>query len=149
LDDPADDIDFTTLHNILYFIYIGCVNIGPPNNPQDVDPHPEGYPNEVDPFSLFRHADKFLLPSLKEICFRNLQYASTVKNIAERLFHPECRHHKDLQNIYVEFLVEHYEEVKETEGWKAAFFDGIENSSPTTIAHRMGLMFDITKKLRK
>jgi len=54
LDDPADDIDFVTLHNILYFIYIGCVNLPLPGDESTKEPFPEGYPDEADPFCLLR-----------------------------------------------------------------------------------------------
>src|SRR5271154_6608178 len=88
--DPKDDIDFVTLHNILYFIYIGCVNLPFPQEEADSEPLPDGYPNEADPFRLFRAADRFLLPTLKERCFLHLKHGVTTKNVVERLFHPDC-----------------------------------------------------------
>ena len=79
LDEPADDIDFVTLHNILYFIYIGCVNLPLLEEDQIEEPFPEGYPDEADPFRLYKNADKFLLPALKERCSMTSSMALRLK----------------------------------------------------------------------
>jgi hypothetical protein len=89
LDDPADDIDFITLHNI-DFIYTGCVNLPLLEEGQIEEPFPEGYPDEADPFRLHKNADKFILPALKERPLYDLEHGVTVENVAERLFNPEC-----------------------------------------------------------
>ena len=122
MDDPADDIDFITLHNILYYIYIGRVNLPLPlyREEQDDEPIPEGFPDEPDPFCLFRNANKFLLPSLKELCLYNLEHGVTPQNVAERLFHPDCKYYEELKELYLNYLIENYDEVKETEGWERA-----------------------------
>ena len=146
LDDSADDIDFVTLHNILYFIYIGCVNLPFPQSEPSDDPLPDGYPEEPDPFRLFRNADKFLLPSLKERCYFHLEHGVTPKNVAERLFHPDCEHHTELRNLYFDYLVAHFDEVKETEEWERAVCNDEEVSSSVT-RYRTRLLFDITKRL--
>lgn len=148
LDDPADDIDFVTLHNILYFIYIGRVNLPFPKEEPDDEPLPEGYPDEPDIFRLFRNADKFLLPSLKEICIYNLGHDVTPQNVAERLFHPDCEYHEELKELYFDYLVDNYDEVKETEGWERAVCDD-DDDSPSTARNRARLLFNISKKVRK
>lgn len=146
LDDPADDIDFVTLHNILYFIYIGCINLPFPHEESDDDPLPEGYPDEPDPYRLFRNADKFLLPSLKERCYFHLEHGITHKNVAERLFHPDCEHHEDLKELYFDYLVANFDEVKETEEWERVVCND-EDVSPSFARYRARLLFDISKKL--
>ena len=147
MDDPADDIDFITLHNILYYIYIGRVNLPFPQEEWD-EPFPEGYPDEPDPFCLFRNANKFLLPSLKELCLVNLQHDITPQNVAERLFHPDCEYHGELRELYLHYITDNYDEVKETEGWERTVCDE-EDMSPSTARYRMRLLYEISKKVRK
>ena len=145
LDAPANDIDFVTLHNILYYIYIGCVNLPLPKEEHIGDTLPEGFPEEPDPFSLFRNADKFLLPSLKERCLYNLQHGVTTENVAERLFHPDCQYHEELKEFYYKYLMAHYDEVKDTEGWERAVCSD-EDVSASTAKYRARLFLKISRK---
>jgi hypothetical protein len=147
LDDPADDIDFVTLHNILYFIYTGCVNLPFPQDEPDINPLPEGYPSKPDPFRLFRNADKFLLQSLKERCFFHLQHSVTIENVAERLFHLDCGQYPELKDFYFNYLVANYEEVKETEELERVVCN-CEDISQSAVEYRMRLLLDITKALK-
>jgi hypothetical protein len=147
LDDPADDIDFVTLHNILYYIYIGCVNLPFPQDEPDNDPLPEGYPDVPDAFRLFRNADKFLLSDLKERCYLHLKHGITIKNVVERLFHPACGQHSELKDFYFRYLIVNYNEVKKTEEWDCVVrYD--EDVSPSVARYRTDLLLDITKALR-
>jgi hypothetical protein len=146
MEDPEDDIDFVTLHNILYFIYIGCVNLPLPKRDDD-EPLPEGYPDQPDIFMLFRNADKFLLPALKERCLFNLEHDITSANVAERLFHPDCEYHGELRELYFNFLVANYDEVKETVGWERAVCN-LDDVSPSTIRYRARLLFEISRMVR-
>jgi len=146
LDQPEDDIDFVTLHNILYFIYIGCVNL--PKSSLDEkasEPVPEGYPDEADPFLLYRAADKFLLPSLKELCYFHLLHGVTVQNVADMLFHPDCEHQTELKQHFLDYIVANFNEVKDTEGWERALTD--EDASPAVCLYRTRLLLQITRKL--
>jgi hypothetical protein len=147
MDDREDDIDFVTLHNILYFIYIGCVNLPLPREDQINEPFPEGYPEEPDPFCLFRNADKFLLPSLKERCLFNLEHGVTPENVAERLFHPDCQYHGDLKGFYLDYLIANYDVVKDTDGWERAVC-GNDDDSASTLRYRARLILEISRKLR-
>jgi hypothetical protein len=145
-NDPADDIDFVTLHNILYFIYIGCVNLPLPNEDRE-EPLPEGYPEEACPFRLFRNADRFLLPALKEHCLFNLEHGVTPQNVSERLFHPDCEHHPELKEFFYQYLITNFDQVKETEGWERAVCN--DETSPSTFRYRSRLLFEITIALRQ
>ena len=147
LEDPADDIDFITLHNILYFIYIGCVNLPLPHDNPDDETVPEGYPDEPDPFRLYRNADKFLLSELKELCLLYLEHSITAQNVAERLFHPDCEFHLNLKTLYFDYLISNYEEVKKTEGWDHVVCDD-EEISPSAARYRARLILDISKRLK-
>jgi len=145
LDQPEDDIDFVTLHNILYFIYIGCVNLPFFKDEKDVEPLPEGHPEEADPFRLFRAADKFLLPSLQEQCYFHLQHGVTVENVSDMLFHPDCEHHAELKQHFTDYIVANFKEVKETDGWERAVCD--DDVSPAIYRYRLRLILEITKKV--
>src|SRR5436190_1339993 len=111
-------MDFVTLHNILYYIYTGIVNLHLPQEHQEDSPFPEGYPDQADAYCLFRNADKFLLPSLKERCYYHLKNGITPELAVERLFHKECAHHEDLKTLYLKYVIANYDKVKRTESWK-------------------------------
>jgi hypothetical protein len=144
---PSGRHRFVTLHNILYFIYIGCVNL-PGQKDNDVEkPFPEGYPEEADPFLLFRNANKFLLSELKECCLYSLEHGVTVDNVAERLFHPSCQFHEDLKAFYFNYLVANYDAVKATTGWESAFC-GSDDECPSAARYRTRLLFTISRKVR-
>ena len=147
MDDPEDDIDFVTLHNILYYIYTGSVNLHVKREGDEDYEFPEGYPDEPDLYCLFRNADKFLLTSLKDICHLHLTEGVTHENVAERLFHGDCEHHEDLKERYMEYLLANYDKVKETDGWERVLND--EDVSASVVKYRMSLLFEISKKLKK
>jgi hypothetical protein len=148
LDDLEDDIDFTTLHNILYYIYIGCVNLPNPwDDGSENRKFPEGFPDEPDPYRLYRNADKFLLPSLKTRCYLNLTLNITPENVAERLFHRECQHYEELKNAYLEYLLDNYDKVKTTEGWEKVICNE-EDVSQTVWRYRTRLLLEISRQLR-
>jgi hypothetical protein len=146
MTDPEDDIDFVTLHNILYYIYTGTVNLHVPQIYQDDYLFPEGYPSAADPYLLFRNADKFLLPSLKNRCYNYLKNVVTPEIVAERLFHKDCAHHGDLKTFYLEYVIANYDKVKSTEGWKKAVCSEDENSL-SVMKYRTSLLYEISQKV--
>jgi hypothetical protein len=146
--DAEDDIDFVTMHNLLYFIYIGCINLPFGQAEADSEPLPEGYPEEADPFRLFRAADRFLLPTLKERCSLHLEHGVSTKNVVERLFHPDCEHHLRLGQHYFDYLIANFDVVKETEEWESMICPSEEISS-SVARYRNRLLLEITKRLRQ
>lgn len=142
LDSPADEIDFVTLHNILYFIYIGCANLPVPRQNLGIGTIPQGFPTEADAFLLLRSANKFLLPELKKHCVECLKHGITTENVAERLFNRDCETYPELRKVYFDYLVEHFKEVRETEGWKKAASNDGEITQATA-----RLLFDIFQRL--
>ena len=145
-DDPANDIDFVTLHNILYFIYIGCVNI-PFMMEGRKRPLPQGYPKEVDPFKLFRLADMFRMPELKEICFLALEMDMTPHNVTKILFHPACASYKELKELCFQYLIANYDNVKETKEWEELVCGDDEDLSPSVATYRARLLFKVSKEV--
>lgn len=122
-------------------------SISRPFQPSQVDPLPEGYPDEPDPYRLFRTADKFLLSSLKDRCYLHLKHSVTPQNAVVRLFHGECEHFEELKHFYFDYLIANYNLVKETEEWEGVVC-GLEDVSPSVARYRARLLFDISKKLR-
>jgi hypothetical protein len=143
---PGDGVDYTTLHNIIYYIYTGYVNLPSLNVLLDMDPLPKGYPAEADPFVLYRTAHKFLLSELKEYCLFELECGITPDNVATRLFNPICQEHADLKEIYFNYLVDNYDAVKDTDGWEKVVM-GDQNESSIVRNERMRLVFEITRKV--
>jgi hypothetical protein len=144
-DEAADDIDYITLHNILYFLYIGCVNL-PFSKDEAKEQHPEGYPGIPDPFRLFRNAHKFHIPLLTDRCLFYLDQGITPKSAVERLFHPECENYDALKTLYFDYLVANYDQVKETKEWERALCND-DDVSPAVARFRARLLFDISKRL--
>jgi hypothetical protein len=144
--DPEDDIDFVTLHNILYYLYTGTVNLRVTPNLDD-NSIPEDFPDEPDPFLLYRNADKFLLFALKKRCYEHLKYGVTPENVAERLFHEECENHDELKTLYLEYVFTNYDKVKATDGWKRVFCNDAEDVPVSVINYRSRLMYEISQKM--
>lgn len=150
MTDPENDIDFTTLHNIFYFLYTGTVNLHVAlHNEAEEYNFPEGYPQPPDPFCLYRNSDKFLLGNLKERCHAHLKHGVTRENIAERLFHKDTRHYEELRALYLNYLIVNYDDVKTTEGWKRAVLNEDENFDPDVIRYRSRLLYEISQSVIK
>lgn len=62
--------------------------------------------------------DKFLLEPLRTQCYNYLKLSTDPSNVAERLFHVHCQYDRDLRELFFEYLLEHYDEIKTTEGWE-------------------------------
>ena len=149
MTDPEDDVDYVTLHNVLYYIYTGTVNLHiRPAEQQNFDiSHPDGYPEEPDPYCLYRNADKFLLPFLKDRCYAHLKHSVTPENVAERLFHQECEQHEELRILYLEYLLANYNKVKATEGWRTVLCGDLDELPLSVIKYRNRLFFEISQEL--
>jgi hypothetical protein len=77
----------------------------------------------------------------------NLEHDITSADVAERLFHSDCEYHEDLRELYFNFLVANYDEVKETAGWERAFCN-LDDVSLSTIKYRARLLFEISRMVR-
>lgn len=93
-----DDIDFVTLHNLIYWMYTNSVNLRdcglclfPANDTALV----AGHPAEADAFDLYRNAKKLLLEPLQDYCLDYLKRKTCSFNIIDRLFRPDAalQHH--------------------------------------------------------
>lgn len=143
--EPEDDIDFFTLHNVLYFIYTGTANLREMSEDHLYE-FPEGFPERPDLFRLYRNADKFLLPTLKSYCYTNLKHAVNPENVAERLFHKECKQYEELKTLFLDYVVENFTKVKETAGWKRSLCDEDEDSL-AVMKYRTAVVYEISQRL--
>jgi hypothetical protein len=150
LDDPEDDIDFVTLHNILYYLYTNSVNLrrGSDEYPHNKESHPPGYPDHPNPFDLYKSAKKYLLTSLSDYCYNYLKSTLSKHNVTKRLFRPDCelRDHEELKDLYMEYLQKNYDKIKTTEDWQAVVFDEEDVDASVREFHKE-LLFEIIKSL--
>ena len=137
-----DDVDFVTMHNILYFLYTGCVNLH--HDSALLPEHPAGYPPPVDATALYHAANMYLLEPLEERCYRYLASTCMVSNICERLFSSICKVHEKLKNKYFEYLVQNYDEVKMSQEWKDTILH-ISDCSPEEASYQLDVLLEISK----
>lgn len=150
----VDDFNFTTMHNVLYYLHTGYVNLHLQwrgiEEDCDAETFPEvplDYPEVADPLSLYQAASLYMLEDLENRCFRYLSSTCTEKNIVKRLFNrPECAHYDRIRNMYLEYLVNHFEAVKTTKQWEEMLL-GMKDCSEDLVAHRSALLFEITRKM--
>lgn len=100
-----DDIDFVTLHNILYYIYTGAVNLVLTDALSEPCVQPIGFPEKADAFDLYRNAAKFGLSSLKERSYRYLGVTTTPNNVVQRLLHRDCCSNLRLITLFLDYVV--------------------------------------------
>jgi len=150
LDDVGRDIlhvdgfHFVTLHNLLYFLYTGYVNMH--FNGPGFD-FPDGYPElEVSPFELYRLADMYMVQALVDRCFRFLVHTNSAENISRRLFNIQCEPYQDLRKVYMDFLIANHSKVITTDAWKETLLQ-TENLGPAERRYWGELLLDITAKL--
>jgi hypothetical protein len=141
---PSDDIDFVTMHNVLYFLYTGRVNLHFRHVRGHILP---GYPQKADAFNLFCAADFYCLQTLQDRCFQYLLATMTPNNICSRLFDKRYGLYKELKDKYVTFLLQHYNKVKTKDDWKSLFVDWGEESMIEEGKHRGEVLLDITRRL--
>lgn len=144
MDDPKDKIDFVTLHNILYYLYTGCVNLHLGDH--GIISLPKDYPDVPDAFTLYQVADKLLLDSLKHRCFRYLETSMTPFIISERLFNSDLEHFNELREMYLDYLLQNWNEVKGSQGWE----DIVTNKQDvglTARTYQESTLLEITKRL--
>jgi BTB/POZ domain len=143
----VDDVDFITMHNILYFFYTGHVNMhlegatvrGRYKNAVD------GYPGKVDPFTLLQAANIFLLEDLEERCRHFLISTCTPNNVCSRLFGVlQCKHYKSLMDGYIEYIIQHFDVVKMTPEWEQMLLN-LRNCSPEMVEYQSRLLLEISK----
>jgi hypothetical protein len=139
----VEDIDFVTMHNFLYYLYTGCVNLHQCNEGYE---KADGYPEEADAFRLYCAANMYMLESLEDRCCHYLSATCTPENIIERLFENiECAHHDKIRDIYLKYLHENFGLVKNTKQWEEMMLD---TENPEELRrHKSKLLLDITKML--
>ena len=140
----VDDFDYTTMHNILYYLYTGRVNL---HLYMNEDQAPNGYPDAADPFLLYRAANMYLFEGLEDRCVQYLQSTCTLENIIERLFeNPECAHHDRIRKMYLEYLNNNFEGIKKTKEWEEMLLN-MKDCSEELVAYKSRLLLEITSQM--
>lgn len=116
----VDDFNYGTMHNLLYFLYTGRVNLHFGTAKAQLQPY---YPTNADGFELYRAADFYGIQTLQNRCFRFLMQTRTTDNLCRRLFVIKCEPYKELQQNYISFVLKDYEEIKVKEDGRAVFMD--------------------------
>jgi hypothetical protein len=147
MDDVEDDIDYVTLHNILYYIYTGCVNLilGKAHGTKH-STHPDAFPDRPDSFDLYRNAERLLLFPLRDHCFKYLCATTTVANVAERLFHRDCEVHDALREFFLGFLMDRYDEVSRSDGWESVVLNK-PKAANSLRRYQRGVLLDISRRV--
>ena len=145
MNDPNDEIDLVTLHNILYYLYTGSVNLHL-GGVTDI-PLPEGYPPVANAFNLYRTAEKLLLTQLSELCLRYLKTTTSSSNVSKRLFSDDIEHHQVLRDFYLEYLVSNFGKVRKTDGWEKVA-SNLHEVLPSACRYQAALLLEITRKIK-
>ena len=140
----VDDVDYTTMHNILYYLYTGRVNLHLYMNEEEA---PIGYPDAADPFLLYRAANMYMLKDLEDRCVQYLQSTCTPVNVIERLFdNTECAHHDRIRKLYLEYLNDNFERIKKTKEWEEMLLN-MKDCSEELVAYKSRLLLEITSQM--
>jgi hypothetical protein len=68
-----------------------------------------------------------------------------LNNICERLFNSAGRFHERLKNTYLEYVGEHYDEVKVTQEWGDSILKILDSSAD----YRLATLLEVSRKLSR
>jgi hypothetical protein len=118
------DDDFDLFHNILYYIYTGCINFS-----SDLTlSNGLHSPNLCSPEDIYTLADRLLLDELKAKAVKFLQLTCTVTNITPRIMSKFADLHEDVASMYDSYFRSHWEVIKCTTEFEQ-FFDDIDGEN--------------------
>ena len=141
-----DDVDYVTMHNLLYFLYTGYVNLH--NNSSAADAGQtdiNGYPDPVDAFSMYRAANMYLVEELEDRCYRYLVSTCSPENICERLLgNSACQYHDKIRDAYFEYLIQNYDVVKMSKEWEEMIMD-LKTCTREVVEYRAKILLDISR----
>jgi hypothetical protein len=148
----VDDIDFDTMHNLLSYLYTGCVNLHYLSRKsicssafEEEDDLDLEYPERADAFLLYRAANMYMVEELENRCYDYLRSTCTGENIIDRLFNtPECAHHDKIRDMYLEYVYENFETIKTTKQWEEMLL-GMKDCTEDLVAHKSKILLEISK----
>lgn len=144
----VQDMNFNTLHNLLYFLYTGYVNLHYPSpNDYSAQFKVPGYPEPVEPFEMYRAADMYLVAPLVERCLLYMLDSDNISNNVARAFDIASEPYEDLREGLVTYLAKRYDEVKGTREWKEAIL-AMNDSPPEELKYQTKILLQITNRLR-
>jgi hypothetical protein len=141
----VEDFDLVTMKNLLYFLYTGRVNLHKTSRCTGPT-HPENYPEPVDAFAMYRAANMYLLPDLEDRCYRYLSMTCSPENVCERLLgNLDCNCYPKLRKAYFDYLIQNFNEVKSSKGWKHLGHN-LKQRSPELAAYQSKLLVKIASR---
>jgi hypothetical protein len=141
-----DDVQFDIMYNLLYFIHTDCVNFNFGMKPDNIE-HPQGYPNPVDAYEMYKCADRFLVPSLMKRCLRYIKQTSNSQNVCNRLFYDRSlQYYDEVRELYIKLFLLHYDTLKML-GDFGRIVTNEENTEGKLRAYQESVLLEVMKHL--
>jgi hypothetical protein len=111
-----------TVHNLLYYVYTGMVNLHCDHKDITDFPslHPKGYPPEVDALDLHTLANEIGIDGLEKLSLDYARKFCTVENVLTTLT-TELGLNDSLIDMFVSFIKDNYDAVKKTPEWEQIY----------------------------
>lgn len=96
--------------------------------------------------ALYKASKTLLLPNLSRRCLASLKFTLTPENVTQRLFFDnKLQFHDEVVEIYVDYVLAHYDKIKLTDGWKDALKG--DDTADEMSQFRWSVICRITQKL--
>lgn len=122
-----------TLHNLLYYMYTGKVNLHISGSPT---PTYTNCPKVTDEFELYRVATKYGLNQLAARCLHYLRSTLTPMNVCKRLFNLWCLDYPALKDSYIDYLIQSFNVVRRREEWNRFVSQVKDEENPENDLHQ-------------
>ena len=122
-----------TLHNLLYYMYTGKVNLHISGSPT---PTYSNCPKVTDEFELYRVATKYGLNQLAARCLHYLRSTLTPMNVCKRLFNLWCLDYPALKDSYIDYLIQSFNVVQRRDEWNRFVSQVKDEENPENDLHQ-------------
>ena len=110
LEEP--ELSFDILHNIIFYLYTGEISLASDVSEKRWQASNPAIPNLCSAEEIFLIATAFRLDDLSAMASGFLRTTCTVGNITSRIFSTYARTSSALREMYQEFFLENWDEVK-------------------------------------
>jgi hypothetical protein len=108
---------FELLHTVLYYLYTNAVCFC---TDEDAEP-PPGMPECCDPEQVYAIAHEFGLEDLQQKTISFLRDTCNIENIADRLFGDVSLVYEEAYQVYKEYALQNWNEIKDSKEWTEYF----------------------------
>ena len=134
---------FELLHLVLYYLYTKMVCFC---TDEDAEPLP-GMPDYCHPEEVYAIAHEYELEGLQQKALNFLRDTCTIENIVDRLFGKAALVYEDVGKVYEEFVLRHWDEIKNNKKW-TEYFHGFENEDSMKIKLVLDRLLKLMGRLR-